>query len=318
MQDRGYAILVNGKAAAGRGFKRWQRIANEKPIKELDADIFFVDQSVSKEESARWLLDHLKRGSRKFIAVGGDGTVNFLLNLIIKHINGKTRLSEISLGAIGIGSSNDFHKPFSYSAKHCVKKYPCKLDFSEVVATDVLFALNRTTDSVHYFLVNASAGITAEANDLFNRLDSQALRLKSLNAGIAILYSALKTMFAYKNTAVTLETGDSVTTKCELTNLGIIKNPHFSGSFRYNRGALPGSGDFLLHLSYNMGMFEALRTLCHLARGRFEGLPKTITRATRSLRMRSVLPICFEMDGEVSKTSDVEIGVLGERIQVCR
>ena len=55
-------------------------------------------------------------GYRKFIAVGGDGTVHDVLNGIMDHVIGTSAdLSEYSLGVIPIGSGNDWIKSLGIS-----------------------------------------------------------------------------------------------------------------------------------------------------------------------------------------------------------
>ena len=74
------------------------------------------------------------KGERKFIAAGGDGTINYLLNEILSNPS-KTIIDEIQIGAIGLGSSNDFHKPM-YSSR-LINGIPCKVDFTNTEERDI-------------------------------------------------------------------------------------------------------------------------------------------------------------------------------------
>ena len=56
----------------------------------------------------------LARGTRVFIAAGGDGTAHALLNALV-DAPGRPPLDALALGAVGLGSSNDLHKPVRHA-----------------------------------------------------------------------------------------------------------------------------------------------------------------------------------------------------------
>ena len=59
----------------------------------------------------------------------GSGTVNGVLNAIL------AQGADVTLGAIGLGSSNDFHKPFAKDKR--VGGAPVRLDASRAIRADV-------------------------------------------------------------------------------------------------------------------------------------------------------------------------------------
>ena len=99
-------ILLNEAAAGDTGAARWRHVCDARPALAL-SDV------VRLEADGEWrgaIARGLARGTRRFIAAGGDGTVNALLNALL-GARGDLPLAELELGAIGLGSSNDFHKP---------------------------------------------------------------------------------------------------------------------------------------------------------------------------------------------------------------
>ena len=84
-----------------------------------------------------------------------------------------------------------------------------------------------------YFLLNASMGVTAEANNLFNNPDAVLKFLKKHFTGLAILYAAFRTIFSYKNFEAKIIFDSYETYSFNISNLSIIKSPNISGDLSY-------------------------------------------------------------------------------------
>src|SRR5437016_2873987 len=95
-------VVLNPNAHGGRARQLWHRITRP-------AGWTVVDRDYSGAVSSA-----VHNGERSFVAAGGDGTVNALLNAIVACEN-RPPLEEFTLGAVGLGSSNDFHKPGAHT-----------------------------------------------------------------------------------------------------------------------------------------------------------------------------------------------------------
>ena len=226
-------------------------------------------------------------------------------------------VSGIRLGAVGLGSSNDFHKPFL--SERFINDVPCKLDFRYSSLRDVgrLSFEEDGTRFLRYFLANASSGVTAEANRFFNHPTPTLEFLKRWSTSTAILFAAIRTIFLYRNFECTFQFGNNVHYATHLTNLAVMKNPHVSGSFSYDTPVLPDDGAFAINLSENMSKTELWHLLYSLSHGRFTNLDHTQSWSKPSITITSVQPIAVEYDGEIVITRSAEFTVLQKYIQVC-
>ena len=163
-------IIVNERANAGNGARRWRKV--EAALRNSGA-AFDVASTDSEADAERVVAAAATQGHEVVVAAGGDGTVNGVLNAIL------TNGTDVALGAIGLGSSNDFHKPFA--PDKCVDGVPVRLDPTQAVRADVGRAtLTEPSGAtrIRYFVLNASVGVVAQGNAFFNTPDKTAASLE--------------------------------------------------------------------------------------------------------------------------------------------
>lgn len=300
-------ILLNAHCYGGKGFEKWNKIKDYI----LSADTIVLRSNI--EALTDKLKTCIENGETKFVAAGGDGTLNFLMNNLIETAT-KNQLSKITIGAIGIGSSNDFHKPFSEK----ISGIPVCMNFQNALCRDVCkISYDSNEGKVDkYFIINASIGITAEANNYFNEPDLILNKLKQFSTKTAILFSAIKALFVYRNLdCEILVNGNKLNSN--ITNLGITKNPHFSGDFCYDTVASYSSGEIDVHLAHDMNKVEVLGLMKALISNSFSKLRKTKSWKTNFLEVNSKNNFAVEFDGEIIITNKVEFRVLNNFIKVC-
>jgi len=307
-------ILLN-KYANGKGcLQKWGEVKRELERKHIRDEYALA---YSFEEFQKWFYPSFVDGERNFIAAGGDGTVHFLVNQIMEM--SRYDREQIVLGAIGLGSSNDFHKPYSNNngKKH---KIHLKLDSHNAVHHNIGqidFLDENQRWQRKFFIINCSIGIIAQANYLFNSKQRIVRWLKPRWAMGAIWYAALETLFSAKNIPSEIFV-DHKKHETEVTSLSVFINPHVSGNFCYDFKVSPQS-DFLgVALCERMGISERLKTLFSLAQGRFSGLPKTRTWKASKIEINLEAPVALEMDGEVCLAREIKIRLLRKALRVCQ
>ncbi|MBP6978618.1 MAG: diacylglycerol kinase family protein [Bacteroidales bacterium] len=305
------AILVNYSANHNRAEKRWNKI-KEDILREIPVDCIVMEfhPPFDTEECIRILIQ--EHGIEGVISAGGDGSVNRVLNAImnLKH----SGLPKIQLGAIGLGSSNDFLKPVTTR----VGGFPVRINVNQSSFADVgqvSFIKTDGQSSSLYFVVNASLGVTAEANLLFNKGDYFLNNMKSLSVKTAILYAALRTIIRFRNKSIQV-LYDRVEKTFNMTNVSVVKNPNISGNFRYDQKILPDDGYLGLNYCHDMNKIELLRTLMDLFKGRFSGKRKRVSALVRQVKVDSPNFLALEVDGEVLLAKNIEFSILPGAIRL--
>ena len=303
-------VLFNPHARGGQAAVRWGRICG-RLAERFDLS---VTEAVSSERCRCAVRRAVEQGTRTFLAAGGDGTVNALLNALVAS-RGSRPLSAFALGAVGLGSSNDFHKPYG----RLVDGVPCRIDPSHARPRDVgvaTIASPGVQAARRCFIVSASLGVTAEGNAFFNRGDGVARRLKRWWPAAAMGYAAMQGILRHRNAEATI-TVAGVAGHALITNLSILKTAYVSGTLRFDTPVLPDDGRFAVNLCDGMGRLAAVRALFNLARGRFDGRPHCRHWRATHVDVELAEERTLELDGEITSASRVSFEILPERMSVC-
>jgi diacylglycerol kinase family enzyme len=307
-------IIANATANAGRGAERWAAVERELRARRV---VFEARLTASATEADEVVRSAIAAGERVIVAAGGDGTMNGVLNALMDPATDRPR-GDVAFGAIGLGSSNDFHKPFA--AERTIAGVPARVSSTEVRARDVGKAVSRLPGGgvrTRYFLLNASLGAVAQANAFFNAGDRVLRWLKPRSVEAAILYAALATIARGPRLRLALSLDGGPEETVTVSTMGILKSVHFAGGMRYDTKVTPDDGMFDVNLWERMGRVRLVRTMVSLYGGRFTGLPGARCLRARAVRIVPEPPVHLELDGEVSEVERAELSVLPGVLHVC-
>ena len=302
-------ILINPNSHQGRAWKRWLSIKND-IAKRLPSHNEIVTEKSSDIDS---IIAPLLHKPATIISAGGDGTMHYLANSLLRSpIFDK---SKTTLGAIGLGSSNDLLKPFNDS----IKSIPVKINTASVpILHDVgkaRFTASAKEEKEKYFIINASFGATAYGNWIFNHPGGVLKWLKKKNTGIAIGYTSLSTILGFRNENCTVSFNGNEN-NVRLSNVNILKIPFVAGDLHYDQHIEPGDGRLGLNMCTDMNKFQLLNTLLGLKKGKFNLNNKRSSTFIKSFQLKSAYPVVFECDGETEKVFDVDISILPGAIKL--
>jgi diacylglycerol kinase family enzyme len=306
-------VIVNPHAAGGQGAAQWARLAPR--LQTRYPHVAVVTQDA--EEAARAAATAAEAGVKVLVAAGGDGAVHALLNAVMDPLTDAPRW-DVAIGAVGLGSSNDFHKPFAPARR--VARVPVAMDLDAARALDLGRADWLTPEGTArsaYFLLNSSLGATAKGNYRYNHPSGVLAMLKGLSPALAIQWGTLEAVAGFENVNVRLEVDDDVFEDVALGNMGVIKRVHFAGSMRYDTPVTPDDGHFDVNWCADQTRGEFVKAVLAIGEGRFLGLPKCHhMRATR-VRVVPQTPTALELDGEVHAIREVSLRVVPRAIRVC-
>ena len=284
-----WLVIVNPNAGQRKGEKDWLDISRH--LK--DANINFREIFTKHKEHAISITTrNIKKGFRKFIIVGGDGTLNEVVNGIFFQKNIPT--TEFLLAMIPVGTGNDwcrmFHVPFKH--KQAIKVIKEGKTFIQDIGKVNYFS--SSTSKRRYFINVAGMGYDAVVAAKTNKD-------KEMGRGGVLTY--LKNLFTsllffkHSNTEVKID-GEIKGLKSKTFSISVGICKYNGGGMMQLPHAIPDDG--LLDMTHikKLGKFSVLKEIKNLYDGSFIKHPKVDTYIGKSFQITSKPPIYLEADGE--------------------
>ncbi|MEM7394063.1 MAG: diacylglycerol kinase family protein [Verrucomicrobiota bacterium] len=307
-------VLVNPRANGGKGRRRWAAVDEGLRRGGATVDAVIPD---SLEEAEKRLGRMFDEEVDCVAAGGGDGTVHLVLNAIMKRFADAPDRRPV-LGAVGLGSSNDFHKPILKTSR--VGNVPVALDTSQARAIDIGRVECVSPDGgseVKYFCLNGSIGFVADSNHYFNS-DRAILRaLKNINVELAIIYTAISNLMGLSTTTIELGLDGRVEPDRVLTNLSVLKKVYLAGGMKYDTEVSCDDASFDVAIWDEMNRRDVVKTIVGLYREKFSGRPKHQVCRAREVTIKSSQPVNLELDGEVGPVRSARFEVVPKAIRIC-
>ncbi len=300
-----YLFIVNPNAAKGKAGKDWLHI--ERLIRQKD--IYYKAVLTSGPGHAvRIVEEELSLGYKSLIVVGGDGTVNEVVNGIFHQKI--VPPEEISLGIIPVGTGNDWARYYGIPEKY--KKALEYLFTGEAHFQDV-GKLTHSVDgkpATHYFVNIAGFGFDAVVVKATNEMQERGNRM-----AIAYLFNLLRTALSYRSLPMTVEiNGETISRKIFSISIG---NGRFSGGgMKQTPNAVIDDGLFDVTLYDDMSLFKIVRNVLKLYSGKILKVPGVHAYKTKRLIVQDGPELLAEVDGEIIPEGPFEIEMLPSALKV--
>ena len=302
-------ILVNLDANDKKAKKKWELIA-EDVLQFMSGPTEVIKFNIPFDIKTCLYDQIVNKGLRYIITAGGDGTANMILNALLNEP--KIIMSELNIGFIGLGSSNDLLKPVS----RMIKDIPVKIDVKNIMPVDLgLISFLDASQNLdkRAFLGSSSIGVGANANWLFNKEDFMIRRLKSRWTNLAILYTTVKSIFDYENYPLYIKY-NGIEKELMISYLTVVKTQHISGKMKLDQKILSNDGRLGLNFCENMNKLELMLVLRDLQKGIFSGKKKRHSCFIKELLIKSKVLIPIEFDGEIITAKEVSYSILPKAI----
>ncbi len=304
MNDEWY-LIANPVAGSGLPMSEWNGIQETLTAVGIK---YKANLSEAKEHIYHLAQRGLNQGYRKFVAVGGDGTLHDVLN-------GLFRQKEIPkeafiLTAFPMGTGSDWSKNYGISRR--MEDFVYMLIDGKNIPQDIgrISLQQKGKTKEHYFINVAGLGY-----DAFVVKETQHNNASSTWARIAYLFTALRSLSLYKS-QFTHITGEGFEKKgmALFSNVGICK---FSGGgMSMVPRALADDGLFDITFVDEIGPLAVLRNIIKLYNGRLYSYKKAHHFRSPFVKIEGEEPILIEADGELLGSTPAHFDLIPAAIQV--
>jgi diacylglycerol kinase (ATP) len=292
--------LVILNPAANRGHMLRHRLLVQQRAQQVQAE--YVE--TYKQGEACTLAFNAASLDRPIIIVGGDGSVNEVVNGILGSGH------RVPLGIVPAGSGNDF----AYNTLGL----PRELDLAIEVAFN---GQPRTVDAGcvndTFFANGFSVGL--DANIAFA---TKRLRKLPLMSGTRLYYSATvqEILFGYRHCPWLRPTFDDRIENAREQRyvlIAVTNGPAYGAGFYINPHADPCDGLLDVCTVDYLPLLRLLKLFPGVREGRHIHEPEVRTYRVRHVQLESREPLILQIDGETSRATVVNASILPAALQVC-
>ena len=304
--NRGWLVVVNPNAGSRKGEKDWPRIADLLNKNGFECHTVFTE---SRQHAINITASAVDDGFRKIIVVGGDGTLNEVVNGIFLQ---KACLpAEVVTGMIPVGTGNDWGRMYGFPKKY--KKAVAVIKAGHRFTQDAghISFYDEHGKQERYFI-----NVSGMGYDALVALKANRMKDKGQGGTFAYLLNIFTGLYQYQNSHFDIEVdGKEVFSGKVLSmNLGICR--YNGGGLMQVPEAIPDDGLLDVTVIKAIPKFKIITNVAKLYSGSFIKLKYVNQYRGKSCRIlsRPEGVVMLEADGESLGHSPLEFSVLHKAV----
>lgn len=294
------AFIVNPHAGGGSTGSVWHAVST---LAEKSLGRFSTSITRHPGDATTASLRAVRNGARRIVAVGGDGTLNEVVNAFMTF--DPSIREDLTLGVIPNGTGCDFVKSASIpmnatAAIRLLREAPIRrIDVGKAVFSDQYH--QRVT---RYFLNIASFGLGGEVAQMASRMPWKRSPL------ISFMLATLISVLRYGKKRIRIKTGGRIDSDWLVWNVAVSNGCFHGGGMNIAPDARFNDG--LLHVTVigELSLAGIFLNFSKLYDGRIYQVDKVFSLTATHLEAASDEQVLIEIDGEQPGTLPIEIDVI--------
>jgi YegS/Rv2252/BmrU family lipid kinase len=289
-------LIVNPTAGAGRTAKKWPYI---KALLKNTGLRFEHDITEAPGHAIELAKSAVNKGYKLVVSVGGDGTINEIVNGI--YATGD--MKDVELGIIGTGTGSDYirtigvSKYYQESCHHLMNPMKKSVDLGMVEFTQ------NGQPAKRIFANFAGLGFDAEV------VKATTKKFKNFGGKPAYLMGLLSTFTTYKNRQIQI-TINGQTENHKVCTIVMSNGKYGGGSMLLAPNADPCDGLFDVIIIGDVTKPDLLRSLPRIYKGTHLTHPKVMVKRTNLITISSDEPMAIQADGDLLGEAPARFTVL--------
>lgn len=285
-------LVVNPSAQNGQLGRRWPELAAD-----LRRELGAFEEAMTKEpgDATRLTREALDSGAGAVVAVGGDGTINEVVNGFFE--GDRPVAPDALLGILPFGTGGDFRKtiPLPRDTREAARVLASRK--SRVIDVGHLELTGADGRPLRRIFINiASFGMSGLVDEYVNKAS------KRLGGRLSFMLATARAGLSYENQRVRLVFDDDDSAPADLTinTVAVANGRYFGGGMFVAPQAELDDGQFDVVALGDMGKLDFLRHGRKIYAGTHLGLDKVSQRRARLVRAEPVggEPVRLDVDGE--------------------
>jgi diacylglycerol kinase (ATP) len=301
-------FIINPESDFGRTRAAWEGAKSM-----LNASGMQFDQHMTggPGEATAVTRQALLEGVCQVVAVGGDGTLNEVVNGYLDP-DGNRISSNARLALLPSGTGSDFKKTLALSNLKTAVEALQSENTGSIDAGRVQFKDANGTARARFFINMVSIGLGGDVSSFVNGWRSRLP--KWIGGGTRFTLAAIRALTRYRTAGVDISF-DLGHESCRLvhanSNLMVIGNGRFAGGgMLLAPDARPDDGLLEVVITDGASRLDVIRELPRIRQGGYIKNPKVSAVKARSVSIVTDRPLPLDIDGESEGTTPAEFSVL--------
>jgi YegS/Rv2252/BmrU family lipid kinase len=301
MTFRKIVFVVNPYSGNGATGREWPRI--EAAAKARLGPAFTSSLTSGPGDATRIVRSHLLDGADAIVCVGGDGTLNEVVNGFMDE-NGPLR-NDVRLGFIPNGTGCDFVKTVPIPRKleesldAIEQGHACLIDLGRL-----RYGSRHGAPGTCYFHNIASFGLGGEVVARVNRTT------KAFGPFVSFIWSTLIAILIYGKKTIHLKIDNDYNKEIKIWNVAVANGQYHGGGMRVAPKAVIDDGLFHITVVGDLSMVEAFQHLPKLYNGKIGEIEEVSFLTGKRVEAFSRQPVLLDVDGEQPGSLPVTIDII--------
>ncbi|MEN8157901.1 MAG: diacylglycerol kinase family protein [Bacteroidota bacterium] len=305
MDKTTWITIVNRAAGGGKTQRDWPQIEALLTKHGVRFEPIFTSRRLHASIIAR---EKLREGYAKIIVVGGDGTMNEVINGLFSQ--GTIKTTEVMLGMISVGTGNDWARMFNIPGGYEEAVLTIKKQRTFIQDAGLVQYEKNGKEWKRYFINIAGMGFGARVVERSNRMKN-----KGKSGPFLYFYNIFASLMGYKSQQAAIE----IDGKSFDRNVFSM----FVGIGKYNGGgmipvphAVGDDGLYSITLIRKMGKLNILANVKRLYNGSIVDHSKVETYMAQSVQITGSPRLQLETDGESLGNGPVSFKIIPRSVQI--
>jgi len=248
---------------------------------------------------------------RLLVCVGGDGTLNEVVNGMMMH-EASVR-SHLALGFIPNGTGCDFVR--TVSIPQDLEQAIDLIAAGTVRTIDLgvlLFRDNQGHERVRYFHNITSFGLGGDVAQRVNRTT------KALGPFVSFMWATLISIFSCGKKKIRLRVDENFERELRVWNVAVANGQYHGGGMWVAPGASVCDGILNVTIIGDLAIPEIFKNLPKLYNGKINDIDKVTTLAGEKVKASSNEKVLLDVDGEQPGMLPIDIGIVPDGLNIIR
>ncbi|MCD4658378.1 MAG: hypothetical protein K8S87_12655 [Planctomycetes bacterium] len=291
-------LILNPSSRSGKGKKLWN-------LWKKSFEKAHIDFECCETKSERHAFELAKESKNDVVSVGGDGTINQVLNGVLESDNYK------SMGVLYAGTSPDFctfhnipidpQNAFNILKTHKEKK----VDVVEISYQNIKGeCINK------YFACSSNIGLGADIARFANKW--RKLYGDTMGTGLGVF----KSIIQHNTFSSTVIINNQEYNFNNTNHIFIIKNPFIASGLKLNLNINPDDGNLYVMILHGLSRFKLILMLKNFYTGKIKENNNIFIKTCTSVAVKTPNKKEIEFDGDPKGFTDISVKIVPRKLSL--